>query len=80
MARGLCRAEPSSPANAVTPVGGKNAVLNYVLHFHCERNHQGNDNMILIPRAEDRIGESTSEIQTRERLGGFLRFYHRRAA
>ena len=58
----------------------REALSNYVLHFHCERNHQGKDNMILFPRTEDRIGESTGEIQTRERLGGLLKFYHRRAA
>ena len=57
------------------------AVLsNYVLHFHSERNHQGKGNVILFPRLEDRIGESTGQIQTRERMGGLLKFYHRQAA
>jgi hypothetical protein len=36
--------------------------------------------VILFPRAEDRIGESTGELQTRERLGGMLKFYYREAA
>jgi len=53
---------------------------NYVLHFHDERNHQGKGNVILFPRPEDRIGESTGQIRTRERLGGLLKFYHREAA
>ncbi len=38
------------------------------------------DNVILFPTPADRIGQTTGEIQTRERLGGLLRFYHREAA
>ena len=52
----------------------------YVVHFHTERNHQGKGNVILFPAPVDRIGELSSEIRTRERLGGLLRFYHREAA
>jgi len=52
----------------------------YVSHFHHERNHQGKGNVILFPTPADRIGESIGEIQTRERLGGLLRFYYRQAA
>ena len=52
----------------------------YVDHFHGERNHQGKGNVILFPMPADRIGESTGEIQTRERLGGLLKFYYRQAA
>ena len=47
----------------------RHALSNYVSHFHTERNHQGKDNVILFPAPADRIGESTGEIQTRERLG-----------
>ena len=42
----------------------------YVAHFHTERNHQGKENVILFPGPRDRIGESSGEIRTRERLGG----------
>lgn len=52
----------------------------YVDHFHRERNHQGKGNVILFPMPADRIGELTGEIHTRERLGGMLKFYYRRAA
>ena len=55
------------------------ALSNYVLCFHGERNHQGKGNVILFPKPEDRIGESNGEIQTRERLGGMLKFYYREA-
>jgi transposase InsO family protein len=53
---------------------------NYTQHFHSERNHQGKGNVILFPAAADRIGESSGEIRTRERLGGLLKFYYREAA
>ena len=58
----------------------RHVLANYVSHFHGERNHQGKGNVILFPRMEDRIGESVGEIQTRERLGGMLKFYCRQAA
>jgi len=58
----------------------RNALSNYVSHFRSERNHQGKGNVILFPRAADRIGGSTGQIQTRERLGGLLKFYSREAA
>ena len=53
---------------------------NYVSHFHTERNHQGKGNVILFPEAGDRVGQSSGQIVTRERLGGLLKFYYRKAA
>ena len=38
---------------------------------------EGKGNVVLFPKAEDRIGESLVPIQTRERQGGLLRFYFR---
>ena len=58
----------------------RHCLENYVNHFHAERNHQGKDNVILFPAPEDRIGEMSGAIQTRERLGGLLKFYYRQAA
>ena len=58
----------------------QHVLWNYTQHFHTERNHQGKGNRILFPAPVDRIGESSGEIRTRERLGGLLRFYHREAA
>jgi hypothetical protein len=37
-------------------------------------------NAILFPATADRIGSSSGKMQTRERLGGLLQFYHREAA
>jgi putative transposase len=51
----------------------RQVLSDYVLHFRGERNHQGRGNVILFPRPEDRIGESTGEIQTLERLVGLLK-------
>ena len=58
----------------------RHALTHYVQHYHEERNHQGKDNLILVPAAADRIGRAAGKIQTRERLGGLLKFYHREAA
>jgi putative transposase len=57
----------------------RQVLSHYVHHLHGERNHQGKGNVILFPRPEDRIGESTGQIQTRERLVGLLKFYNRAA-
>jgi len=54
----------------------RHVLSDYVQHFHSERNHQGKGNVILFPTPADRIGEPTGEIQTRERLGGLLKFYY----
>jgi Integrase core domain len=51
----------------------------YVEHYHAERPHQGKGNVIPFPapRAE---GAAAGPIGCRERLGGLLKYYHRKAA
>jgi len=56
----------------------RNAVGQYLLHYHTERNHQGLGNAIIAPSEE--VGQAAGEIACRERLGGLLRYYHRKAA
>jgi hypothetical protein len=56
----------------------RNAVPQYLEHFHSERNHQGLDNRIIKPSEE--VGRREGAIQCRERLGGLLRYYYRDAA
>ena len=56
----------------------RRTVREYVQHYHEERNHQGLDNTIIAPGEE--VGRTTGPIECRERLGGVLRYYHRRAA
>jgi hypothetical protein len=55
-------------------------VLNqYILHYHQERPHQGKGNVLLFPSARVDQGPEGS-IQCRERLGGLLKYDHRKAA
>jgi putative transposase len=56
----------------------RNAVREYLLHFHAERNHQGLTNRIPMPG--DEMRRMAGKVQCRERLGGLLRYYHRIAA
>jgi putative transposase len=51
----------------------------YMAHHHAERPHQGKGNVILFPSVQ---GEPDlhSPIECRERLGGLLNYYHRKAA
>lgn len=55
-----------------------NAVNQYLEHYHAERNHQGLGNSLI--EAGEEVGSSVDEIECRERLGGMLKYYHRRAA
>ena len=56
----------------------RNAVREYLEHYHTGRNHQGLGNRIIDPG--DEVGQCEGEIQNRERLGGMLRYYYRDAA
>jgi hypothetical protein len=56
----------------------RRALSDYVDHFHAERNHQGRGNVLLFPRATAQQREGP--VRCRERLGGLLRYYHRKAA
>jgi transposase InsO family protein len=56
----------------------RNAVREFLPHYHAERNHQGLANELIEPR--EFTGATEGEIQTRERLGGLLKYYHRSAA
>jgi len=46
------------------------------MHYHFERNHQGLGNELI----ERQAGEAHGRVECRERLGGVLRYYYRRAA
>jgi len=56
----------------------ENAVREYVEHYHAERNHQGLGNELIEP--SDDAASTDGKIECRERLGGMLKYYHRRAA
>jgi putative transposase len=54
------------------------AIREFVAHYHCERNHQGLDNRLII--SSNAPPAKTGTIQTRRRLGGMLNYYYREAA
>jgi transposase InsO family protein len=56
----------------------RNAVREFLEHYHRERNHQGLGNVILQPG--DEVGRIAGKIECRERLGGLLNYYYRDAA
>ena len=55
----------------------RHAVGEYVAHYHTERNHQGLGNRLLVPI---KLGSPSGPVRKRERLGGMLNYYDRRAA
>ncbi len=65
----------------IIPLGERHlrrAVKDYMEHYHQERNHQGLDNELI----EKLIGgpDMDGTVDCRERLGGILNYYYRRAA
>jgi transposase InsO family protein len=56
----------------------RNAVKEWLVHYHAERPHQGLDNRLIEPGSD--AGQGTGEIECRQRLGGLLNYYYRRAA
>jgi transposase InsO family protein len=54
------------------------AILEYMKHYHAERNHQGLENAPIAGNPEDEAGAGA--VVRRERLGGLLNFYYREAA
>jgi putative transposase len=56
----------------------RRSVREFLSHYHCERNHQGLDNRLIIPDTSHAINRGP--IRRRERLGGMLNYYFRQAA
>ncbi len=54
------------------------AIVSFLIHYHAERNYQLLDNRLIDPGQD--VGLTAGEVQCRERLGGILRHYHRKAA
>jgi putative transposase len=64
----------------IVPLGERHlrtVIREFVEHYHSERNHQGLGNVIPFPSA---VTPSAGRICRRERLGGLLNFYVRKAA
>ena len=54
----------------------ENAVREYAEHYKRERNHQGLGNELIEPNGD--AGSVAGKIECRERLGGLLKYHHRR--
>ena len=55
------------------------ALREYIAHYHHERNHQGKGNVLLLPTIRH-DAERAGHVRCRERLGGLLKYYERKAA
>ena len=68
----------------LVPLGERHlrlAVTEFVDHYHLERNHQGLENRLISMAVPfETPVKDNSPIARRERLGGLLSFYYRRAA
>ena len=53
----------------------RRALIDFIDHFHAERNHQGKDNVLLFPC--EKVGQQRprKRVRCRERLGGLLKYY-----
>jgi putative transposase len=56
----------------------RRGISEFVSHYHFERNHQGLDNRLIIPKQT--TAATAGMVQKRERLGGMLNYYFREAA
>ena len=66
--------------NRIVPLGEahlRRAITEFVQHYHCERNHQGIDNALIVA---SEVVNGAGRVVRRDRLGGLLGFYHRAAA
>jgi putative transposase len=55
----------------------RKATSEFMARYHSERNHLGLDNALICPEPEHAGAEG--EVQRRERLGGLLNYYYRKA-
>ena len=76
-----CKTECLSKLVVFGEDGLRRALREYVGHYRRERNHQGVANRLLFPTcghvAND---EPATEVGRSERLGGLLKYYHRRVS
>ncbi|MBL6996418.1 MAG: transposase [Desulfobacula sp.] len=58
----------------------RQALKEYTIHYHQERNHQGKENRLLFPNHNNGQGNRDGEITCKSRLGGVLKYYYRKAS
>ena len=75
------RSIKSECLSQILPLGERHlrqAVKEFTEHYHVERNHQGLDNELIDDQRG--AGSMDGDVEGRERLGGVLNYYYRRAA
>jgi len=58
----------------------RRALCHYEAHYHEERNHQGKDNVLLLPLPTQAVRGEQEKVRCRERLGGLLKYDEREVA
>jgi putative transposase len=66
------------PHHPTRRASSAHVIHDFVEHYHVERNHQGLGNVIPFPSRASPQFEGT--VCRRQRLGGVLKFYERKAA
>ena len=56
----------------------RKTLIEYINHYHEERNHQGKDNILLFK--DPKLIANKGQIKCSERLNGMLKYYYRSAA
>jgi putative transposase len=56
----------------------RNAIREFVAHYHLERNHQGLENRLILPT--EATATMKGVVRRRARLGGLFNYYYREAA
>jgi putative transposase len=69
----------------LVPLGERHlrfAMSEFIEHYHLERNHQGLDNRLIttVALTANENSDPAAPVARRERLGGVLNHYYRRAA
>ena len=57
----------------------RRALMEFLEHYHAERNHQGKGNVLLFPAIQTPQLSSESAVRCRQRHGGLLTYYSRAA-
>jgi hypothetical protein len=56
----------------------RNAIREFIEYYHMERNHQGFGNRLIVPM--ETKAETAGVVERRQRLGGLMNYYYRKAA
>ena len=75
----LVRSIKEKCLDRVIPLGQRHfrrVIMEFVAHYHLERNHQGLDNRLITGTP---VADAAGRVRRRSRLGGLLNYYERAA-